>query len=235
MFQGFSQATGDFLWGLALNNDRTWFTEHRSEYEAHLNQPFRALTEETLALMREAFPETDFHSHISRIYRDARRLFGRGPFKDHLWFTLQSSDKHVEGPVFWFELSGVDWSYGAGIWEDRADFAETFRETVDADPKGFEAMVLAIAERGEYRLWGEAYKRPKADRGPILNPWYNRKHFSVGYMRPYGGDLYSDRLPRTLFEAYRDLMPMYLFLLKVYRQTCARHAALRELSLFKDT
>ena len=33
MFQGFSQATGDFLWGLSMNNDRAWFQAHRQEYE----------------------------------------------------------------------------------------------------------------------------------------------------------------------------------------------------------
>ena len=31
MFQGFSQATGDFLWGLSMNNDREWFDAHLKE------------------------------------------------------------------------------------------------------------------------------------------------------------------------------------------------------------
>ena len=37
MFQGFSQQTGDFLWSLAMNNDRTWFQAHKQEFETYLN------------------------------------------------------------------------------------------------------------------------------------------------------------------------------------------------------
>ncbi|MBQ3478505.1 MAG: DUF2461 family protein, partial [Clostridia bacterium] len=112
MFTGFSQATGDFLWGLSMNNDREWFTAHRDEYEAHLNGPFRALAFETLSLLQQRFPEQDFQVHVARIWRDARRLFGRGPFKDHLWFSIQSGDRHAKGPMFWFELDPTGWSYG---------------------------------------------------------------------------------------------------------------------------
>lgn len=37
----------------------------------------------------------------SRIYRDARRLFGRGPYKDHLWFCVRTRDKDWTGrPTF---------------------------------------------------------------------------------------------------------------------------------------
>ena len=98
MFQGFSQATGEFLWGLAMNNDRAWFLAHKQEYEDALNGPFRALAFETLEKMQAAFPDQEFQTHIARIYRDARRLFGRGPYKDHLWFSLQSGERRAYGP-----------------------------------------------------------------------------------------------------------------------------------------
>ncbi|MBR6219211.1 MAG: DUF2461 family protein, partial [Clostridia bacterium] len=57
MFQGFSQATGDFLWGLAMNNDRTWFLAHNQEFEDALNGPFRALAADTVEKLNRRFPD----------------------------------------------------------------------------------------------------------------------------------------------------------------------------------
>lgn len=219
MFQGFSQATGDFLWGLAMNNDRTWFLAHKQEYEDALNQPFRALTFETLQKMQAAFPEQEFQAHIARIYRDARRLFGRGPYKDHLWFSIQSGERRAFGPMFWFEIGGTGWSCGAGNWEDSADVAEHWRRRIDAEPERFEAIVRGIEAHGPYLLYGPTYKRPKADKGELLNPWYNRKHLSVGYEHGYGGVMYTPDLPDALAETFTALMPFYRFLRDVWNDT----------------
>ena len=224
-FEGFSQATGDFIWGLTMNNDRTWFNEHREEFERHLNGPFRALTAETLALMAERYPELELQSHVSRIYRDARRLFGRGPFKDHLWFTIQTGSHREGGPVFWGEVSGTGWSYGAGVWEDAADLSEGFRRHIDADLPAFEALAAGVAALGDYQLYGESYKRPKGDRGPVVNPWYNRKHHSVGRDLPFGGMLFDPELPRLLADEFGKLVPMYRFMLAVWRDVSAQRAA----------
>ena len=224
MFQGFSQATGDFMWGLSMNNDRTWFNEHRQEYEDHLNRPFRALAFETLALLQRRFPEQEFQVHIARIWRDARRLFGRGPFKDHLWFSIQSGERKASGPMFWFELDGTGWSYGAGNWEDAADIAAAWRALIDADPARFEGLVREIGARGPFRLWGDAYKRLKADRGEFLNPWYNRRHISVGREQPYGGAMYTPDFPQYLTDRFAELMPFYLFLREVWNNVLIERA-----------
>lgn len=231
MFEGFSPQTSDFLWSLALNNNRTWFLEHKEEFEAVLNRPFRALAAATHALMEARWPEQDFQLHIARIYRDARRAYGRGPYKDRLWFTIQRGERHAVGPMFWFELDGTSWSYGMGFWEDSAEQAEMFRRQIDADPARFERLIDGIAARGEFQLWGEAYKRPKGDRGEKLNPWYNRKHASVGYERAFGGELYGASLPELLADAYAGLMPMYRFYLEAYDALLESRAAQRGLAL----
>ena len=231
MFEGFSQATGDFIWSLAMNNDRTWFLAHKEEFEAVFNQPFRALAAETHALVQARRPDRHFDYHVSRIYRDARRLFGRGPYKDHLWFTIYDGERHNVGPMLWFELGGYGYSYGAGFWDDAVDVAQAFRSRIDADPAAFARMVEALAARGEYRLWGETYKRPKGDLGSVVNPWYNRKHVSVGYERDFGGALFSPELPRIVADAFEGLMPFYDFYHEAYHDALAQRAALRALSM----
>ena len=47
MFEGFTQETSDFLWDLSFNNERPWFLAHKEQFERCLNQPFKALAQET--------------------------------------------------------------------------------------------------------------------------------------------------------------------------------------------
>ncbi|MBD9195914.1 MAG: DUF2461 family protein, partial [Clostridiales bacterium] len=43
MFQGYTQETVDFLWGIRFNNERGWFMEHKQIYQTALLEPTRAL------------------------------------------------------------------------------------------------------------------------------------------------------------------------------------------------
>ena len=44
MFQGFSEKTIDFLWGVRFHNEKMWYESHRDEYLAALYEPMRALS-----------------------------------------------------------------------------------------------------------------------------------------------------------------------------------------------
>ena len=89
MFNGFTKETGEFFWELAFHNERPWFLAHKEQFERVVNEPLKLLAHDLYEEMSRRFPDADFTVHISRIYRDARRLFGRGPYKDHLWFTAR--------------------------------------------------------------------------------------------------------------------------------------------------
>ena len=214
-FQGFSPATGAFLWELSFNNERPWFLEHKEQFEEVLNRPFRALCADTLALMNARFPERCFDAHPSRIYRDARRLFGRGPYKDNLWFTIYEAGQHNRGPAFWFEIGRVTWSAGLGFWDAEPGVMDAFRRQIDANPARFERLLDDIDPA--LRLWGEPYKRPKGQRGPRIDPWYNRKYISLGLERDHGAAIYADTLPEELAAMYARLLPLYDYLCEAWR------------------
>ena len=42
-FQGYTQETVDFLWGIRFNNERGWFLAHKDDYQQHLLAPTREL------------------------------------------------------------------------------------------------------------------------------------------------------------------------------------------------
>ena len=106
--------------------------EHKQEFEDVVNTPLKALAHETFQQMELRYPNLDVRLHISRIYRDARRLFGRGPYKDHLWFSIKASSMLLEGPMFWFEIGAADFSYGMGFYSASPAQMQAFRRSIEA-------------------------------------------------------------------------------------------------------
>ncbi len=216
MFQGFSEKTGAFLWDLAFHNERPWFLAHRQEFEAEVNAPFRALAADSFTRFSARFPDFEGRMHISRIYRDARRLFGRGPYKDHLWFSLKPARVLHEGPDFWFLLEPARYSYGMGFFMPSPAQMEAFRRAVDANPARFRRLA-GDAERGGWVLGGEEYKRPKGLRGDaLIDTWYNRRWLELEKSFDLGGVAFTPELPQILCDAWSELLPMHEFLMEVY-------------------
>lgn len=205
------------MWDLAFNNERPWFNEHRQEFERLVMTPFKALAYDTDGIMQERYPDMGLQLHVSRIYRDARRLHGRGPYKDHLWFSLKNWDGLLRGPMFWFEFGAADYSYGMGFYSATPAQMESFRAGVDANPARLERLALMVREREEFVLDGEQYKRLKGDVGALLNPWYNSKRLGLECRRDFGGELLKPTLPGTLADAFEFLMPVYEFFMELCR------------------
>jgi len=217
MFQGFCKDTSDFFWDLMFNNERNWFQENKARFERSVNGPFKALAADTVALLKQRHPELEFSLHISRIYRDARRLFGRGPFKDHLWFSIgYTVEGWHSGPMFWFEIGASDYSYGVGFFDATPAEMDAFRRSIDANPARFERIALGVEKLKDFRIFGPEYKRPKGDKGEIINKWYNRRRVGVECSRDFGEELYSEALPEKLCSAFEKLMPLYDYFLECH-------------------
>ena len=80
MFTGFTDETVDFMWGIRFNNERSWFESHKEIYLTQFYRPMCDLAEELYGFMLEKRPDCGLIRKVTRIYRDARRLHGRGPY-----------------------------------------------------------------------------------------------------------------------------------------------------------
>ncbi len=218
-FNGFTQATSDFLWDLAFHNERPWFLEHKEQFLAVLKEPFDALGRETLELVRARHPDRPWQLHVSRIYRDARRLFGRGPYKDHLWFTVWSGVERRDSPAFWFELSASSYEYGVGFWAPGTEEMEAYRTYIREHPAEMEKLARRLERQKTFRLIGEDFKRPRGDVGELLNPWYNKKWVGLDAEFDFGGDALSPELPRILADGIDFLLPYYELFARFRRQS----------------
>lgn len=214
MFTGFTGETVDFMWGIRFNNEKSWFEAHKEDYLTHFQQPMKELAREVYDRFAAAHSDLALISRVSRIYRDARRLRGRGPYKDRLWLSIERPSEQWTGdPVFWFELEPEGFSYGMGYYAATPLTMAKFRARLDRDPKPFEKLVQAFNRQDIFTLEGTDYKRPKGESAPLLAPWYNKKNFSLVCEGPHGDLLFSRDLPDALVEGYELLLPIYRYLI----------------------
>lgn len=211
MFTGFTDETVDFMWGIRFNNEKSWFEAHKNEYLTCFYGPMRDLADEMYAWFLEQRPHHGLIHKVTRIYRDARRLHGRGPYKDHLWFSVeQPSEMWTAHPTMWFELTPESWSYGLGYYMAKPLTMAKLRARMDADPSFMEGLTKALSRQEEFALEGEAYKKlrfqPVSD---LLEPWYRKKSFTLIHEEKLSDDLFSRALVDRLKKGYAFLLPYY--------------------------
>ena len=149
MFQGYSQETVDFMWGIRFNNERGWFLAHKDDYQQHLLAPTRELGQAVYDGLAAALPHEPLILKVSRIYRDARRLHGQGPYKDHLWFCVRTGDQDWTGrPAFYFEIAPDYYSYGMGFWAASAATMTRYRQQIEkGDMTPYEQVLAELNAR----------------------------------------------------------------------------------------
>jgi uncharacterized protein (TIGR02453 family) len=213
-FAGFDDTTVDFMWGIRFNNERGWFEAHKQEYLDHFYRPMRELGEELYDAVAPELRDYGLICKVSRIYRDARRLHGRGPYKDHLWLSIQQpGDAWTARPCFWFELGPEAWSYGLGYYMAEPLTMAKLRARMDADPKPMERLTRALRGQDEFVLEAQEYKRPRsAAPSPLLEPWYRAKNFAFTHEEKLGEEIFSPDLAGHLKAGFAFLLPFYRYM-----------------------
>ena len=136
----FSDASFKFLRGLARHNDKTWFNDHKAQYEDHVRQPFlRLLTDlqpdlAAVSLHFRSEPKTVGGS-LFRIYRDARFSNDKSPYKSWQGARLfHERHKQVPAPSFYLHLQPGECFVGAGLWHPEPDTQRRVRQFILDNP-----------------------------------------------------------------------------------------------------
>ena len=215
MFNGFTDETVDFMWGIRFNNERGWFMDHKEIYQKHFYEPMRELGDEMYDFIQSKRPDYALIRKVARIYRDARRLHGRGPYQDHLWFTVeQPAESWTDKPSFWFELTPDGWSYGMGYWVSKPVTMAKLRARIDRDPDTMERLTRTLNNQTEFRLNTVDYKKLRSPApSENLEPWYRAKYFSIGHEEKLTDELFDRSLVERLKQGYEFLLPYYDYFL----------------------
>jgi uncharacterized protein (TIGR02453 family) len=213
MFTGFSQKTIDFMWNIRLNNNKTWFEEHKDEFKRDFQTPMKELGREVFARITADYGERGFIHKLSRIYKDARRVRDGNLYRDNLWFSVEkpSAENEESGGAltFWFDLNPEGWSYGLGYYAAKAATMEKLRARIDDNPKEFEKLIDLLDSQDEFKLDGPDYYRRKQAPTQKTQEWYNKKSFSLIHLGEIEDELLTREFADRLVGGYAFLMPFY--------------------------
>ncbi len=216
MFEGYRQETVDFMWGIRFNNERGWFMEHKGEYQQFLLEPTKALAQEVYDGLREKLPHEPLMLKVSRIYRDARRLHGRGPYKDHLWFSVRTGEEAWQGhPTFYFEIAPEYYSYGLGFWCAKAATMANFRRHAEEHPEQLLRLARDMERRGHFQLTGPDYAREKGAPHELLRPWFQKKGLSLQFEGPLDERIFRPELAGEVVSELSELVPFYRYFAEI--------------------
>jgi uncharacterized protein (TIGR02453 family) len=138
-FGGWPEEALDFYDGLAADNSKSYWAEHKAVYEEKILRPMTELTEELAAEFGEP--------KIFRPYRDVRFSRDKSPYKTHIGAVI--------GDVGYVQLSAEGLGAGAGMWEMGPERLARYREAVADDGSGGELEeIIATIEEADVTVHG---------------------------------------------------------------------------------
>ena len=207
MFTGFTPETMDFLWGIRMNNNRDWFTQHKGDYVRTLYEPMKELGQ---AVFQPFLERPGNLLKVSRIYRDAR-MHPPTPYKESLWLCIRRDvDWWAENPCLYFELNPERANYGFFYWKPRTSMLEDFRRNISAKPDDFLKLISDTEAAVGQPVTAECYKRPKPTDNPALIPYFAWKG-QIGCTREIapGDRLFGSQLEEEVSGFFEALTPLY--------------------------
>ena len=205
-FSGWPEEALDFYDGLAADNTKTYWTQHKAVYTEKVLGPMTELTEELAAEFGEP--------KIFRPYRDVRFSADKTPYKTHIGAVI--------GGAGYVQFSAEGLAAGAGMWQLDPDQLTRYRAAVASDRTGPELEGLAAGlEKAGVTVQGHGVLK-SAPRG------YPADHPRIGLLRnkgltawrqwPVEPWLETAAAKDRLLEFFRTSMPLRTWL----TENCSR-------------
>jgi uncharacterized protein (TIGR02453 family) len=137
-FSGFPDGGLVFYEGLEADNSKTYWTENRHLYDAHIRTPMQALADELA-------PEFGTPK-LFRPYRDVRFSTDKTPYKTHQGTVLHEDGRGL-GSVY-VQISADGLRVAGGCWRLQPDQVERYRRAVADDVQGPRLVTAVDALRG---------------------------------------------------------------------------------------
>jgi uncharacterized protein (TIGR02453 family) len=165
----FSEATFDFLEGLAAQNERAWFEAHKADYEAHCRGPALALIRALAPHLERLAPrfradDRKVGGSLMRVHRDTRFSADKRPYKTNVGVQLRhEGGADVHAPGVYLHLAPEGCFLGIGVWMPEPPVLDGIRRHIVADPG---AWTAAVAGSTGWRFDGEHGAGEKLKRAP---------------------------------------------------------------------
>jgi uncharacterized protein (TIGR02453 family) len=216
-FEGFADDDGKFFRKLAKNNERTWFLEHKPEFDEGWNAPMKLLLAEVRDAIDASFAHCDLDEpKVFRIFRDVRFAKDKSPYKTHIggFIPLKRSGKRTTDlPMALYFHVGAKEKFGAaGHYIMEPDSLARFRTAVADESRGkaLVKLLASLAKKGFPADEHEGYQRvpkgfdPAHPRAELLK----RKGLIVDFPALPAGILATPKLVRWLADGCKTAAPL---------------------------
>jgi uncharacterized protein (TIGR02453 family) len=154
-----------FLQGLAANNDKLWFEEHRAEYQALRNE-FTELVGEVLggvAAVDGAVEHLRPADCIFRINRDVRFSRDKSPYKTQFSALICPQGRNTNLPSYYFHFTADgELLAGGGMYAPLPQQLAAVRRFIQAQPNRLDALLADEQLSAMGGIGGDSLKRPPA-------------------------------------------------------------------------
>jgi len=227
----FSPKTLDFLFENHLQDSKSWFDEHKQQYNDYVLHPLEEmavqLTDAVLELDPQAVTVPKVGKTISRIRRDTRYSKDKHLYRENMWLVFKRGPKMygTDYPGIYFDISPDAFSYGCGFYNASTEFMANMRKAILAGNLDAMAAIEAYEKQSVFTLHGEQYKKPHfPDKPPEQQKWLELRGISLDAESSDTNLFFSENLGKAVSKDLLLLKPMYQFLLKtaivIHGSTC---------------
>ena len=217
----FTQATFDFLAALAANNQRTWFDEHKHDYEVTVRLPalnfigdmadeLAAISPHFLALPKKV------GGSLMRVHRDIRFGKNKLPYKTNIGIQFRHElGKDVHGPGYYLHIEPNDCFVGVGIWRPDAAALANIRDAIVENGDAWLAARDDKIFKNKFTLEGDVLTnspRGYAKDHPLVED-LKRKDF-IALTKLNAASVTAKNLPSNVAAHFKQATPYMLFLCK---------------------
>lgn len=215
-FGGFPKEGIAFLKRLRRNNNRPWFTKHKSEYESFVKLPMQSLIATLRPRMAQIAPDihADPKRSMFRIYRDTRFSKDKSPYKTHVAAIFHPKGHWQESAGLYLHIEPGDVQLAGGIYMPESSQLKLIRRAIADRSREF----LGVVEKRRFRKLFGSLEGEKLQRVPqgfpsdhAMAEWLKFKQLYV-YLEWPESKCYSPRFVNDAIEVFRDMLPLVRFL-----------------------
>ena len=218
-FDGFSATLFQFLSGLAENNNKPWFDEHRHEYEGAVLGPVKAFVAELGPILHMLNEDIETEARvgrtISRISNDMRFHKNRPPYRPVIYVGFsRRGQKWWNTALLYAGIYAHGISIGFYPGGHREQGKGPIQETIKRNLRSFQRYLdeRGISESYWELAGGEDGKVTKWPLPKTARRWVNLEGFTVGEHFKPGDRIVSRRaFLDVVQEIFLDLYPLWLF------------------------
>ncbi len=197
----------DFLKVLEKNNNREWFTEHKSQ--------FKALESKVKDFYKSILQALEEHDEIEklkmfRIYRDVRFSKDKTPYKIHFAGSFSRAGASLRGG-YYMRLKPGESFIAAGFWEPNKDDLLRIRKEFETDSSEFREILNDPTFK---KVWGdlqgeELKTSPKGFDKEDPNIDLIRKKQFIFVKHFSDQEVFSPEFKNTVNESFKTIRPYF--------------------------